>query len=339
MTETKGNNAGARSITARLFAPPAIGRMAPCTKVIVYALLIAWSAFVLFPIYWVLITSFKLPIDVNNGPFFVPWLDFTPSLHAWRELFIIDYEDTLKAYFNSIIIALCSTLLGVAVGSMAAYALVRIEYKPKFGTIVLFVLSMIIVYREEGDLRWSTIRRRLWLNKPRDPRTGEPRGRLWLWLIPLMVLGGALAMGLSPFIIDLWNSTMPFLTEPAKYNLSELQSPEMKTYAEGAWWLMGLFFVLVVFNTFLGEEFLFRGVLLPKMNGVFGGWDWVANGVLFGLYHVHQPWGILGSIIAGVFLFALPARRYRSSWMAIITHSWQSLFIMVLVLGLVLGLA
>jgi uncharacterized protein len=32
----------------------------------------------------------------------------------------------------------------------------------------------------------------------------------------------------------------------------------------------------------LGEEFLFRGVLLPCMEGVFGRWSWVANGVLFG---------------------------------------------------------
>ncbi len=206
------------------------------------------------------------------------------------------------------------------------------------GLIWLFVLSMIIVRREEGDLRWSTIRRRLWLNKPRDPGTGKPRGKLWLWLVPLFVLIVAMGMGVSPIIVDLWNSTMPFFTEPAKYNLSELQSPEMKEYAEGAWWLLGLFFVFVVFNTVLGEEFLFRGVLLPRMNGVFGRWDWVANGVLFGLYHVIQPWGMLGTIISGVFLLALPARRYRSSWMAIITHSWQSLLIMFLVLGLVLGL-
>ncbi len=32
------------------------------------------------------------------------------------------------------------------------------------GLVWQFVLSMIIVRREEGDLRWSTIRRRLWLN-------------------------------------------------------------------------------------------------------------------------------------------------------------------------------
>ena len=40
-----------------------------------------------------------------------------------------------------------------------------------------FVLAMIIVYREEGDLRWATVRRRLWLNTPRDPETGQPRAR------------------------------------------------------------------------------------------------------------------------------------------------------------------
>ncbi len=131
-----------RGLMTRLFEPPAIGKMAPGTATIVYALLIFWSAFVLFPIYWVFITSFKEPISVNNGPFFIPWVDFTPSLHAWKELFVFDYEDTLKAYLNSIIIALCSTALCIIIGSMAAYALARIEYRPKFGTIMLFVLSM-----------------------------------------------------------------------------------------------------------------------------------------------------------------------------------------------------
>ena len=39
--------------------------------------------------------------------------------------------------------------------------------------------------------------------------------------------------------------------------------------------------VLMVLNTVLGEELLFRGLLLPRMSGAFGRWDWVANGVLF----------------------------------------------------------
>ena len=46
------------------------------------------------------------------------------------------------------------------------------------GLVWLFVLSMIIVRREEGDLRWVTVMRRLRLNTPREPSTGEPRVRL-----------------------------------------------------------------------------------------------------------------------------------------------------------------
>ena len=208
------------------------------------------------------------------------------------------------------------------------------------GLIWLFVLSMIIVYREEGDLRWGTIRQRLWLNTPRDPKTGQPRRKLWLWLIPFIILGTAYGVYLTPIVDRLWISTFPIFAEPPGFGGGVfLESPEIQAQLVGAWWFFLLYFVMALFNTVLGEEFLFRGVLLPKMNGVFGKWDWVANGVLFGLYHLHQPWSILASIIDGIFLFALPARLYRSTWMAIIIHSLQSVFFLFLILGLVLGLA
>jgi membrane protease YdiL (CAAX protease family) len=74
------------------------------------------------------------------------------------------------------------------------------------------------------------------------------------------------------------------------------------------------------------------------MEGVFGGWSWVANGILFGFYHVHQPWGILGSVLTGL-LYTFPAYRYRSTWMSIVLHSAQNVFTAFLVLGVVLGLA
>ena len=105
----------------------------------------------------------------------------------------------------------------------------------------------------------------------------------------------------------------------------------------GAWGVLVLFAVPAVFNTFLGEELLFRGLLLPRMNKVFGKWDWVANGILFGLYHLHQPWGMLD--LGGLLFFALPSRLFRSSWFGIIAHSGQSIFFLFLMLGLVLGLA
>src|SRR5262249_43632633 len=53
-----------------------------------YVLLGLWAFVVLFPIYWLVVTSFKLPIQVTSGPVYLPWVDFEPSLHAWRYIFV-----------------------------------------------------------------------------------------------------------------------------------------------------------------------------------------------------------------------------------------------------------
>jgi membrane protease YdiL (CAAX protease family) len=205
------------------------------------------------------------------------------------------------------------------------------------GLIWQFVLAMGIILREEGNLRWSTIRTRCWLNTPRDPKTGHARARLWLWLAPLFVLVALIQV--AP-LGDLWDKVFPFLGEPDKYSFERImESDQRKAALEGAWQLLGLFVVLGIFNTILGEELLFRGILLPKMRGVFGRGDWIANGVLFGLYHLHQPWTILGSALEGMFCLAFPSRRYRSAWIGIIVHSGQTVMFIFLALGLVLGLA
>jgi uncharacterized protein len=50
------------------------------------------------------------------------------------------------------------------------------------------------------------------------------------------------------------------------------ESPRVIACLTGAWWFLALFLVQAVFNTIIGEEFLFRGVLVPKLEGVFGPW-------------------------------------------------------------------
>ncbi|MGE0227619.1 MAG: CPBP family intramembrane glutamic endopeptidase [Dehalococcoidia bacterium] len=205
------------------------------------------------------------------------------------------------------------------------------------GLVWQFVLAMGIVLREEGDLRWSTIRRRCWLNSPRDRRDGRARSRLWLMLVPILLV--AVIIQLAP-LTEFWEKALPFLGEPDQYSFTKLmESEERKAAMEGAWQVLGLFVVLGIFNTIIGEELLFRGILLPKMGGVFGKGDWLANGVIFGLYHLHQPWGIPRSIATGVLCYAFPSRRYRSAWMGIIVHSAETAFFIFAALGLVLGLA
>jgi membrane protease YdiL (CAAX protease family) len=201
----------------------------------------------------------------------------------------------------------------------------------------VFVLSLIIVYREEGDLRWGTVKRRLRLNTPLDPETGEPRRVLWWWLIPLVLLHAVVAIGLLPMVDNLVSNLLPFIAPPPGYELGAfLLSPEAGSLFNGAWGILVLFLALAFFNIF-GEEFLFRGVLLPKMNGVFGKWDWVANGVIGILYHVSMPWTWFGTTgITWIFFYALPAKYWRTTWFPIIIHGSINVVWTIMILALIL---
>lgn len=206
------------------------------------------------------------------------------------------------------------------------------------GLVWEFVLAMVILYYEEGNFRLSTISRRFWLNHPISAKTGETKKALWWWIIPLVALVAFLQIGFRSKIISLWTAIFPLFAEPNGYDMSSMFAPELRAQMVGAWGWLALIFVYSLFNTVLGEEFLFRGVLLPKMEGVFGKWDWVANGILFSFYHLHQPWEIL-AIIPGALIIAYSGKRFRSNWFPIILHSGQSAFFLFLILGLVLGLA
>ena len=191
------------------------------------------------------------------------------------------------------------------------------------GLIWQFVLVLILVRREQGTLRWSVVREALWLRSPRDPKSGRRGGRVWLVLIPLFVL----------FYLEM------FLPEPWKSENRDfahfLDTDVGKHFFQGAWGWFAVVVVLAIFNTVLGEELLFRGFLLPRMNGAFGRFDWLANGVLFAAYHLHEPWVFL-SPLADAFVLAYPTKRYRSAWIGIAVHSAQSIVIVIVVLTYVL---
>ena len=128
-----------------LFESKRLGEMATATKIAVYGFLGLWTFVVLFPLYWVLITSFKLPITVSDGPYYLPFIDFTPSIHAWRYIFVDLGNDTFRPYFNSVIVAAFSTLLVMVAGSLAAYALSRFVFRPRLLTIGIFIVSVAVV--------------------------------------------------------------------------------------------------------------------------------------------------------------------------------------------------
>jgi uncharacterized protein len=187
-----------------------------------------------------------------------------------------------------------------------------------------FILVLIVLTRELGGLHWPRVREALWLRAPRDPKSGRVGGRVWWWALLFIVLYGV------------WSS-VPGISGPDPRDFGEfLDSDRGEDFFRGAWGWFALLVVLAVFNTALGEELLFRGLLLPRMQGVFGKRDWIANGALFALYHLHVPWRIPFALVDGIFLLAYPSRRFRSAWMGIIVHSSQSVFLLIFVLTLVL---
>jgi multiple sugar transport system permease protein len=117
----------------------------PLFKVIAYLLLGLWAFVVLFPLYWLVVTSFKTPIQVDSGPVYLPFVDFQPTLDAWKYIFVDLRNDTLRPYINTVVVGLISSVLALALGSTAAYALVRFQYGPRLGAIGLFIGTVALV--------------------------------------------------------------------------------------------------------------------------------------------------------------------------------------------------
>jgi CAAX protease family protein len=190
------------------------------------------------------------------------------------------------------------------------------------GLIWQFVLVVVLVRREQGTLRWPVVREALWLRSPRDPKSGRRGGKLWLILIPLIVL----------FVVEVM---IPAAGVPANRDLADfIDSDVGKDFLSGAWGWFALIVLLQIFNTVLGEELLFRGLLLPRMNGAFGRWDWFANGIVFAAYHLHVPW-VIPATLLDTFIIAYPSKRYRSALIGIAVHSVQSVFFIILIFTLV----
>jgi multiple sugar transport system permease protein len=97
-----------------------------------------WALFTLFPLYWVAVTSFKTSISVVGGATYIPFVDFEPSLQAWRELFSGERGEFFNNVIASTVIGLSSAVLATAIGAMAAYALVRFPFKVKLASGLAF---------------------------------------------------------------------------------------------------------------------------------------------------------------------------------------------------------
>jgi len=99
-----------------------------------YTLVIALLIFFLFPIYWMIATSFKAPGDILTRP--PKWI-FAPTL----ENYVYAFEEANFGLFikNTLIVSVISTILVIILGSFGSYSFAR--YNIGKGHLMFFILT------------------------------------------------------------------------------------------------------------------------------------------------------------------------------------------------------
>ena len=146
---------GARATTSSMAAPRR--RRINWGDLGSYVALSLWMIFTLFPVAWLLLSSVKEPADVFAMP---PQWVFTPTLHNYEVVLGLTIPTELetvteaqagtglspfpKFLFNTVVVAVGTTVLALSLGSAAAYALTRFFHRQRTALLVSVMLTRLV---------------------------------------------------------------------------------------------------------------------------------------------------------------------------------------------------
>ena len=114
---------------------------ARASKVVVYVLLAVWALMVLFPFYWMVLTSLK-SYSAYNSEYIPRLFTLSPTLENYAEAFT---AVPLARYFaNTLIFTLITTALMLVVTVLSAFAFARLNFRGKNAAFVGFLALMMI---------------------------------------------------------------------------------------------------------------------------------------------------------------------------------------------------
>ena len=199
--------------------------------------------------------------------------------------------------------------------------------------LVVFLLSLFLFMREGYRLTWRAFARRY--------RLDHFPWKDWLWALAVIIVTASLYFGLS-FTARWLASSQVFAPPP-------LAPPELRPDATGSvvsgvffgmpikgqWWVVAVYFFGWVCNI-LGEEFFYRGWMLPRQELAFGKYAWIVNGTMFTFQHWMQPFNFL-AIGPGALFMAWVVQRRRNTWIGIIQHGLMNFSVFVVLVQGVIG--
>jgi membrane protease YdiL (CAAX protease family) len=201
------------------------------------------------------------------------------------------------------------------------------------GEALIFFASL-VVYKTEGNpSTWKAFTSRYRVHK---------MGRKdWGWLAGLFVFSIITYFGLT-FTAE-WLGSMPGFSPPDFFP-SELTPGAagklipgefMGLPLKGMWWVLVVYFFGWLFNI-LGEEFWFRGYMLPRQELTHGRYAWIVQGVLFTLFHIFWKWNLI-AILPSSLLMAYVIQRRQNTWISILSHGIMNFLPMIYIFQSILG--
>lgn len=201
--------------------------------------------------------------------------------------------------------------------------------------LALIAASLIAYQREGRAMDWNGISARF--------RLGQMNGRSWLWAIGLAVFmfitAGSLAFTarwLSSFIAPpaYWPAELR-PAAPTAAASAALPTEFMGMPLAGNWWILAILLGSLVIAT-LGEEFWWRGYILPRQELVHGKQTWIVHGLMWAAFHLFAPWNLF-VILPGCLALSYVAQRLKNTWPAVIAHGLANglLVLIVVAMGIV----
>lgn len=169
------------------------------------------------------------------------------------------------------------------------------------GIFLPLIITGLLILKSEG----FTISRKTWIERLRFRKLTR-RDIVWS-------LAGLILVGLLSALImkGLELLSGKFDHSPAFMSFEPL--------TKGRYWLLIVWFPYWILNI-LGEEFLWRGVMLPRQEIAFGKNTWLIHGFGWSLFHIAFGWQLLTTLIPLIFIQSYIVQKRKNSWIGVIMH-------------------
>lgn len=204
-----------------------------------------------------------------------------------------------------------------------------------FTTMLMFFIASIIAYLKEGH----PVKIKEFIDRYRLSRMPKQD---WIWILIVLIIQAGTYFGLG--FTSKWLAKIPIFAPHPVFapefgpagGSAHIPGELMGMTLLGKWWIVIVYLFGWIFNI-LGEEFWFRGYLLPRQELSFGKFAWIANGLMFGFNHIWQPWNLL-MIIPGALIGAYIVHKRKNTWVLLIPHGILNVTLLIVIILNVIGI-